>query len=124
MTKCRLCQHTNPPGVQRCEECGTWLSQDAEPATPGDRASANATKPDAVAPPAANEFESQVLVLLQSGQKIAAIKRYREEKCTGLKEAKEAVEALAERHGMPHGSGCASAVLVLLVIGVALVVVL
>jgi ribosomal protein L7/L12 len=52
--------------------------------------------------------ESQILELLAAGRKIAAIKLYRERKCCGLKDAKDAVESLAAQHGIasPARSGC------------------
>jgi hypothetical protein len=122
MTTCRLCQHSNPPGAQRCEECGTWLSQDADPAASTGTSSAGRQTTAATGPPV-SEFDSEVLALLTSGKKIDAIKFYRETKGTGLKEAKEAVEALGERHGVPRGSGCAGVVLVLLFMVAAVVII-
>lgn len=66
------------------------------------------------------EFEQQVLATLERGSKIEAIKQYRERTRVGLKEAKDAVEAIALRHGLPVGkSGCSSAAL-LVVIGIGL----
>jgi ribosomal protein L7/L12 len=57
------------------------------------------------------EFEPGLLSLLRQGLKIDAIKLYRERTGAGLKEAKEAVEALASRHGIaPKGPGCAGVV--------------
>ena len=41
-----------------------------------------------------DEFEDEIRELLASGNKIAAVKRYREETGVGLAEAKAAVEAL------------------------------
>ena len=60
----------------------------------------------------------------RSGKKIAAIKLYREQTNSGLKEAKDAVEALAAQHGIvpPPRSGC-FAVLVVLLSGLSLVLV-
>ena len=50
--------------------------------------------------------------LLRSGQKIQAIKLYRERTGVGLKEAKDAVERLQAQLGLPvaRGSGCLSMV--------------
>jgi ribosomal protein L7/L12 len=53
----------------------------------------------------ANDFERTLLLLLEAGRKIEAIKVYRERTGVGLKEAKDAVEALASRHGI-RGTGC------------------
>lgn len=49
--------------------------------------------------------EDELLVLLRQGKTIEAIKRYREQQGGGLKEAKEAVEALAVKHGIVIKSG-------------------
>lgn len=55
---------------------------------------------------------SQVLEELQSAGKIAAIKLYREQTGMGLKDAKEAVEALGAKHGIIAArSGCAGVLL-------------
>lgn len=64
--------------------------------------------------------EGEVLGLMRSGQKIAAIKRYRETHGGGLKEAKEAVEALAAAHGIESksGSGCAAVLALMIVVAV------
>src|SRR5262245_43676337 len=54
--------------------------------------------------------------LLKKGEKIEAIKLYRERTGAGLAEAKRAVEAIGRQHGIPMpGAGCASLVLVGLV---------
>lgn len=62
-----------------------------------------------------SELEKQLLDLMRQGRKIDAIKLYRERTHQGLKEAKDAVEALASHHGIPvTRSGCAGLVLLLL----------
>src|SRR5207302_9114522 len=59
---------------------------------------------------AAVDPDSELLELLGRGQKIQAIKVYRERTRAGLKEAKEAVEALARSRGLaPKGAGCSGA---------------
>jgi ribosomal protein L7/L12 len=64
-------------------------------------------------------LDEQLLALLRAGRKIDAIKVYRERTQAGLKEAKDAVEALAAEHGVaPQKSGCAG-VLLLILAGVA-----
>jgi ribosomal protein L7/L12 len=52
--------------------------------------------------------EREIVTLLEQGKKIAAIKVYREATGARLKQAKEAVEAIAERHGFTRlaKSGC------------------
>jgi ribosomal protein L7/L12 len=71
--------------------------------------------------PADDELTTEVLELARSGGLITAIKRYREATGTGLKDAKEAVEALCRAHHVePQSRGClgASAVLLAAVLGV------
>lgn len=62
-------------------------------------------------------WEAEVVSLLRQGQKIPAIKIYRERTGVGLKEAKEAVEAIATEQDIPRaaGAGCGGAVLLGLV---------
>ena len=64
-----------------------------------------------------NDFEGELLRLLQAGRKIEAIKRYRERNPCGLKEAKDFVEALAKQRGIvsPQG-GCLGVVLALMIV--------
>ena len=59
-------------------------------------------------PELSNEQKAEIIDLLKSGGKIAAIKRHRELTGSGLKNAKEAVEALAVAEGVeiPEASGC------------------
>jgi ribosomal protein L7/L12 len=57
-------------------------------------------------PPADSALEREVLAQFDKRGKIAAIRLYREATGAGLKEAKEAVEAIAERHGYATKSGC------------------
>jgi len=62
-------------------------------------------------------LEGQVLALMQVQKKIWAIKLYREQTGVGLKEAKDAVEALAAKHGIsPKGAGCAGMVLLIVMV--------
>ncbi|HEX4145257.1 MAG TPA: ribosomal protein L7/L12 [Pirellulales bacterium] len=70
---------------------------------------------DFVDRPASAELERQVLELIRAGQKLAAIKLYREGTSLGLKEAKDAVEALAVEHGIaePARAGCFGVLLLL-----------
>jgi ribosomal protein L7/L12 len=54
-----------------------------------------------------SEFRAELLALLQKGQKIEAIKLYRTRTGAGLKDAKDAVEALGLAHGLgADRSGC------------------
>jgi ribosomal protein L7/L12 len=65
-----------------------------------------------------DEFEARLVELVRTGRKIEAIKEFRQRTGAGLKEAKEAVEALAARHGIvPTSGGCAGMILVLALSG-------
>lgn len=59
------------------------------------------------------QFDQELLTLLQTGQKIEAIKQYRGRTNSGLKEAKDYVEGLAARHGIvaANKTGCFATVL-------------
>lgn len=52
----------------------------------------------------AQSFEDELRALLAAGQKIEAIRRYREQMGAGLAEAKAAVEALERSDESAHGS--------------------
>jgi ribosomal protein L7/L12 len=67
-------------------------------------------------PQSDRDLEDEVVSLLEQGQKIEAIKRYRERTGVGLKEAKDAVERMAERCGLAtsQGAGCFGVVLLAL----------
>jgi ribosomal protein L7/L12 len=71
--------------------------------------------------PVDSTFENEIVGLLEGGKKIEAIKRYRERTGGGLKEAKDAVEAVAAQRGIvaPSRSGCLGVVLLLIAISVA-----
>lgn len=73
--------------------------------------------------PAADTFEGRVLQTARTSGKIAAIKLYREQRGVGLKEAKEAVEAMMAEHHVTaaSGTGCGATVLALLVVFLAAV---
>jgi large subunit ribosomal protein L7/L12 len=77
-------------------------------------------------PPAAEpidaSLEAEIVSLLEQGRKMQAVKRYRERTGLGLKEAKDAVEAIAadRRIVTPSGGGCLGVVLLLTLILLAL----
>ena len=77
MPQCSRCKKAVDPGAQRCPHCGAWLSQ----------------QPDAPEPNP-DSLEDAIRSLLAQGQKIAAIKLYREQTGVGLAEAKNAVERI------------------------------
>ena len=85
MTRCNFCNHTNPAGATRCMDCGAEL--------PGSLEAGHKSLADTLT------------TLIQSGQKIEAIKQYRERTGSGLKEAKDAVEALERGEQLPTPKG-------------------
>ena len=70
MPKCRFCNEVVPITADRCPGCGATVD-----------------KPGAA-------LEQQVRALLDQGQKIEAVKLYKDQKGTSLLEAKAAVEAM------------------------------
>lgn len=65
-------------------------------------------------------FELQLVELLRQGQKIQAIKAYRERTGLGLKDSKDAVENTARKHGIPpKGPGCAGWIVLVIALAVA-----
>jgi len=60
----------------------------------------------------------EVISALERGEKIQAVKLYRDQNGVGLKEAKEAVERLGEQHGIPASSGAGCFGMILMLIGV------
>lgn len=69
-------------------------------------------------------LETEIVSLLERGEKIEAIKIYRKETGADLKEAKDAVEAIAVRRQVvsPSGSGCLGVMLLLIIVSMAAVV--
>lgn len=117
MIRCPRCDGENPLGVPFCRSCGGPLP--TAPATSlvipmsamereGEGPSGHPAAPPATIP-ADQDVEAEVLGLLQQGQKIQAIKVYRaRQPDLSLREAKEAVETLAAKHGLAaaHRNGC------------------
>ncbi len=62
-----------------------------------------------------SDLTSQVIGLLGRGEKIEAVKLYRDSFRVGLKEAKEAVERIGEQNGIPasSGSGCLGVIVIM-----------
>lgn len=80
MASCPYCRAAVSPGDERCPACGAWLLG-LDTSEPG----AGSSEED---------LSQRVLAELRDRGKIAAVKLYRETTGCGLKEAKEAVEAL------------------------------
>ena len=81
MPKCPLCKMEITTGTTSCPYCGVSLP-DSEPVTP--------------------DLEQQVRSLLAQGRKLEAVKIYKNDVGCGLKEAKDAVEALERGDGPPQ----------------------
>ena len=166
MIRCPFCDHKNPTGATHCAACKAELFDPDAPDGGTPVADSNsldgrvlalvrigrkieaiklyrdvtgaglkeakdaveALERDGALPPQRAESatrpgvdNAEILELLRAGQKIRAIKLYRERTGVGLADAKNAVEALAREEGLPvGGSGCGSAVLSLLAIALVL----
>jgi len=98
------------------EETGVGLAEakDAVESLEAGSSFPESTQPDD------SDLTSQVISLLGRGEKIEALKLYRDRFGVGLKEAKEAVERIGEQNGIPasSGNGCLGIVL----LGIAVIV--
>ncbi len=101
MAKCPSCGGDVAAEVEVCKFCGTRVPPVADENDSEGRPSA---------------LEEEVLSLLRARRKIEAIKVYRAEKHCGLKDAKDAVEALAAQHGIAARAGCAGMIALLLLL--------
>jgi hypothetical protein len=99
MIRCPHCDHFNPDSAAECERCETPLVQtDAESPQP--------------APVPGSSLDAQLLAIVATGGKIAAIKWHRQQTGQGLKESKDAVELLMREHNVSSPkSGCAGMVM-------------
>jgi ribosomal protein L7/L12 len=87
MRHCPFCEHSVAETAGQCPKCGAALA-DHESAVSRSPALYADIRADAAA------WKSEVAELVSQGHKIEAIKLYRERTGTGLKEAKDAVEAV------------------------------
>ena len=71
------------------------------------------------------DFERKLRTLLDHGEFIQAVRYYREQRKTGLKQAKDAVEAFARAQGIEiqRGSGMGCLITVLIVVALVLIAV-
>jgi ribosomal protein L7/L12 len=107
MLRCEHCDHFNLPDAKNCERCGAPLA-----------ASIPEEQPAGPSAPGGSGLEARILEIARTQGKIQAIKHYREVTGAGLKEAKDAVEAMILRHGVKvMKSGCATSVLLFAVAG-------
>jgi hypothetical protein len=97
MPTCPFCNEPNPSDVGLCKKCGNTIPlEEPEVSLGGDL----------------SDFEKEILGLMKGGKKIEAIKLYRQKTGFGLKESKDAVDALAAKYGIESkGVGCASVIL-------------
>jgi hypothetical protein len=112
MPICPFCNEPNPPNVGMCKKCGNTIPRE-EPST-------EKSPLEGLPEGELSDFDKEILDLMRGTKKIEAIKLYREKTNVGLKEAKDAVEALAARYGIESkGVGCASVILFLMLIPLA-----
>jgi ribosomal protein L7/L12 len=102
MPICPFCNESNPADVGICKNCGGTIPREDSTAE------------------GLSDLDQQILELMKGQKKIEAIKLYRGKTGKGLKEAKDAVEALAAKYGIESkGAGCAGVVLLLILLPVA-----
>jgi len=104
MIACPICNHVNPVGTARCEKCDTWLAQ-ANDVGLKPQVRSEASRSSGAGAPLTPQFAEELLALGRDGQMIEAIKRFREATGLGLRESKEAVEALVAGRGLPSIAG-------------------
>ena len=95
MPTCDFCNQPISYGSKKCPKCGADLF-------PADVARA--------ADVASSATEGDVVSMLQQGRKIDAIRMYREQTGAGLREAKNAVEALERGEHLPAAARAAGSV--------------
>jgi ribosomal protein L7/L12 len=83
MRCCPFCSHENQVGIRLCPNCGAALPESIGSAQ------------------AFEDWKQEIRALLGEGQKIQAIKLYRERTGVGLKQANEAVEAIERGEPLP-----------------------
>lgn len=127
MPRCPFCDRRNSATAAKCSECGAELtSPDSRSSSPPEASSevgANFKPESAIPESELDPFETEMTELLKKGQKIEAIKRYRQKTGSDLRSAKMAVEQFAVNQGLrgsQSGCGCGTASAALLAALVAL----
>lgn len=106
MPRCTFCDCMNSVDARKCERCGAEM--------PAAEEGAASTTTAAIKLP--EDVESRIAGLLHDRQKIEAIKLYRQVTNAGLKDAKDAVEAMERKLGISSGgAGCAGMLVLCLV---------
>lgn len=100
MIACSICNHVNPVGTARCEKCDSWLAL-ANDVGLKPQVRSEASRGRVAGSALTSQFAEELLALGRDGQMIEAIKRFREATGLGLRESKEAVEALVAGRGLP-----------------------
>lgn len=119
MSKCPSCGHDNPAGIELCKGCGARIPDQQSPPS---RNQPDFGRASGQPPAEPDGLEARVLAELEAGRKISAVKLYREHTNVGLKQAKDAVEELAAKHGLvAKGGGCAGILFLALVTVAALI---
>ncbi|MFH1269280.1 MAG: zinc ribbon domain-containing protein [Planctomycetota bacterium] len=118
MPRCPSCDHENSTGAELCRNCGARLGEPSGESLPA-RSGSTSDEAGVQAYTQDPSLADLVLAHLREGRKIQAIKVYREKTAVSLQEAKEAVEAIAAKHGITagQGAGCAGVVLLAVVAG-------
>ena len=107
MSKCPICDQSVARSASQCPSCGAPVS--VPPA--GENEYENEKE---------NDLDEQLLSLLKQGRKVEAVRLYRKSMDCNLMTAKEAVEALAAKHGITaQSSGCMSAIVIAVVLAAA-----
>lgn len=157
MPNCPSCNSTNSPGTTICRSCGASIPEpatltadlerevrslldqgkkieavkvykdhtgsglkDAKDAVEALQRGASLPQPAEVD----TDLQAEVLRLLGQGEKIKAVKLYRDRTGATLFDSKQAVEAMADRHGITvEGGGCSGVLVVSIVALIAIVVV-
>lgn len=157
MPNCPSCHSPNSPGTTLCRSCGALIPEpatltadlereirslldqgkkieavkvykdqtgsslkDAKDAVESLPRGASLPQPNA----ADTDWEAEVLQLLGQGEKIKAVKLYRNRTGASLFDSKQAVEEMADRHGITvAGGGCSGVVVMSMVVLMAIAVV-
>lgn len=98
--RCPSCGKKNLAGFVYCQKCGAALTAPPAAATGVD------PSPDefnATPQPDSDDAEEPLVLLLEQGKKLEAIKLYRERTGAGLAEAKRAIERLQQQEAIESG---------------------
>ena len=149
MPKCFYCNHDVHPSIGQCPHCGATIGKPTAELEQEVRSlldqgrkieavklykdqtgvgladaknAVEAMQADAVPQSdIGGDLEAELLRLLGRGEKLAAVKLYKDQKGVALLEAKQAVESLAAKHGLEtQRSGCLGVLAVVVLVAVAL----